>query len=29
VEGAREAKGVIEEWALEGVAVLDGAVGAE
>jgi hypothetical protein len=30
VEGAREAEGVIvEEHALEGIAVLDGAVGAE
>jgi hypothetical protein len=29
MEGAREAEGVIEEWALEGVAVLDGVVGAK
>jgi hypothetical protein len=28
MEGVREAEGVIEEWALEGVAVLDGAVDA-
>jgi hypothetical protein len=29
VEGAQEAEGVIEERAPEGVAVLDGAIGAE
>jgi hypothetical protein len=29
VEGVREAEGVIEEQALEGVAVLDVAIGAE
>jgi hypothetical protein len=29
MEGAREAEGAIEERALEGVAILDGAVGAK
>jgi hypothetical protein len=29
IEGGQEAEGVIEEWAPEGVAVLDGAIGAE
>jgi hypothetical protein len=29
IEGARGVEGVIEEWPLEGVAVLDGAIGDE
>jgi hypothetical protein len=29
MEGAHESEGVVEEWAPEGIAVLDGAVGVE